>query len=127
MVLSVSAFAGYAQDFLNTGIAGKHLAPTVGTNVRREFACFPVKLLFGGTIMDQLAHVISDHDQFINTGTSAIALVVALLATHRTIHGTGLVADTHQRTLAVSGLMGALARRAQQTHQALCQYTEKTG
>src|SRR5690606_37628007 len=127
MMSSVSAFARYAQDFFNAGVAGKHFAPAVDANIRCKLACFAIELLLGSTIVNQLPRLVGDNHQLIDTGTATITLIVALLATDRSIHGTGLVTHTPQRAFAVGGRVRALACRAQQAHQTLRQHAKQAG
>ena len=65
-----SVFTGNAQNFLERGSAGQHLAATVGANARRGLAGVSIEFLFADATVNHLAHFIIDRDQLVNAGAA---------------------------------------------------------
>ncbi|MNF43916.1 hypothetical protein D3C84_250170 [compost metagenome] len=83
-------------------------------------------LLLGSDTVDQAAHVVVEHHQFVDAGTPAITLLMAVRTTTGAVKGRRAVrVHAEQRAFGGIGLVGLLAMRAKDPHQALGQHPEQ--
>src|SRR5690606_9417188 len=75
-----SFLPGHPQHFLQGGHPFAYLAHAIVADARPEHAGVAGQLLFRGSVMDQRAHRIIEHHQFVDTGPTAVAELAAFVA-----------------------------------------------
>src|SRR5690606_28145217 len=100
----------------------------IRANAWRELASMTLQRLLRGTVMDHVAHRLINQHHLVNTGTTTVAGLIAMIAALRPEDLVGIARlETDHLALGIGEQVLLLAMRTQQAHQSLCQHTEQTG